>query len=338
MAKRYYWLKLPDTWFDQKPIKKLRRIAGGDTYTIIYLKMLLKSIKNDGKIFFEGVEPTFAEELALDLDENEDDVQVTINFLLAQHLMTADSEGQPARQYEIPEAKLMTGSETASAQRVREFRQRKAIETGPELSIETSEALHCNTDVTACNNVKQNCNVEIEIRDRDREKIKDIKDVCPEPSVEGPGPAEETPLPKKPKRKKRTGSPAMAVSEADTYIKILLIGEKEFPVSRAYVEQMQKLYPGLDMDYEFKAMAAWSLNNPTRRKTASGVSRFINAWLARSQNEPRRESYPSNGTRTNNRTTFSNIPSHDYDFRDIERAQADRMRKLVEGEEGQKNG
>ena len=49
MGKRYYWLKLPDDFFRQKPIKKLRRIAGGDTYTIIYLKMLLVSLKNEGK-------------------------------------------------------------------------------------------------------------------------------------------------------------------------------------------------------------------------------------------------------------------------------------------------
>lgn len=47
MGKRYYWLKLPDDFFRQKPIKKLRRIAGGDTYTIIYLKMLLVSLKNE---------------------------------------------------------------------------------------------------------------------------------------------------------------------------------------------------------------------------------------------------------------------------------------------------
>lgn len=41
MAKRYYWLKLPDGFFRQKAIKKLRKIAGGDTYTIIcFLAML----------------------------------------------------------------------------------------------------------------------------------------------------------------------------------------------------------------------------------------------------------------------------------------------------------
>lgn len=59
MAKRYYWLKLPDGFFRQKAIKKLRKIAGGDTYTIIYLKMLLVAMKQDGRLYFEGVEATF---------------------------------------------------------------------------------------------------------------------------------------------------------------------------------------------------------------------------------------------------------------------------------------
>ena len=45
MAKRYYWLKLPDGFFRQKAIKKLRKIAGGDTYTcftllFLYLKII----------------------------------------------------------------------------------------------------------------------------------------------------------------------------------------------------------------------------------------------------------------------------------------------------------
>ena len=54
--KRYYWLKLPKNFFTQKEIKKLRSIAGGDTYTIIYLKMALLSITDGGKLFFDGVE------------------------------------------------------------------------------------------------------------------------------------------------------------------------------------------------------------------------------------------------------------------------------------------
>lgn len=81
MAKRYYWLKLPDGFFRQKAIKKLRKIAGGDTYTIIYLKMLLVAMKQDGRLYFEGVEATFYDELALDLDEEVENVRVTVSLL-----------------------------------------------------------------------------------------------------------------------------------------------------------------------------------------------------------------------------------------------------------------
>ena len=38
--KRYFWLKLHKDFFKRKEIKRLRKIAGGDTYTIIYLEML----------------------------------------------------------------------------------------------------------------------------------------------------------------------------------------------------------------------------------------------------------------------------------------------------------
>ena len=81
MAKRYYWLKLKEDWFSDKRIKKLRSIAGGDTYTVIYLKMMLLSLKDEGKLYFEGVENDFASEIALALDEGVEDVKLTLTFL-----------------------------------------------------------------------------------------------------------------------------------------------------------------------------------------------------------------------------------------------------------------
>ena len=152
MAKRYYWLKLPDDFFRQKPIKKLRRIAGGDTYTVIYLKMLLVAIKQDCRLYFDGVEEDFCTELALDLDEDLDNVKVTVSFLLSQGLMVKDEEAE----YLLTECDKMVGSETAGAQRVRDYRNRKA--------------LHCNTDVTP---VLRDCNVEKEIDTRVREDTRD---------------------------------------------------------------------------------------------------------------------------------------------------------------------
>ena len=90
--KRYYWLKLMDDFFDSKRIKKLRKMAGGDTYTIIYLKMQLLSLKKGGYLEYSGLEDEFYKEIALDIDEDEINVQLTIQYLLSCGLLeTSDS-------------------------------------------------------------------------------------------------------------------------------------------------------------------------------------------------------------------------------------------------------
>ena len=152
--KRYFWLKLHKDFFQRKEIKRLRKIAGGDTYTIIYLKMLLRSIMSDGKLYFDGLEDDFASELALDLDEKEENVQITIQYLLKSGLLEMCSD----EEYYLPDTKDSTGCETAVASRVRKHRERK-------------KALQCNTDVTQ---VKQLCNGEIEIELEKEIEIKNI--------------------------------------------------------------------------------------------------------------------------------------------------------------------
>lgn len=67
--KRYYWIKLKEELFADKRIKRLRRISGGDTYTIIYFKLLLLSLKDEDKLYYGGVEGDFIKELALTIDE-----------------------------------------------------------------------------------------------------------------------------------------------------------------------------------------------------------------------------------------------------------------------------
>lgn len=139
--KRYYWLKLNEGYFNSPKIKKLRKIAGGDTYTIIYLKLQLLSISNNGILSFEGIENTFEEELALKLNEDVEDVKVTILYLQSQGLIESNSND-----FLLVEACKNIGSECDSAKRVREFREKKEkmeIEMG-----ENAKALHCNASVT----------------------------------------------------------------------------------------------------------------------------------------------------------------------------------------------
>lgn len=119
--KRYFWLKLHKDFFQRKEIKRLRKIAGGDTYTIIYLKMLLRSIMSDGKLYFDGLEDDFASELALDLDEKEENVQITIQYLLKSGLLEMCSD----EEYYLPDTKDSTGCETTAASRMRRYRAKK---------------------------------------------------------------------------------------------------------------------------------------------------------------------------------------------------------------------
>lgn len=164
--KRYYWLKLKDDFFDSIRIKKLRSLAGGDTYTIIYLKMLLKAIKNDGVLEYQGVEQNICDEIALDINESPDNVNVALTYLLSCGL--AEQEYNDCL---LPEAIELVGSEQESAERVRNYRERQK-----------QRALQCNTDVTQ---VKRLCNTEIEKREK-REEIEKREKIqyFPFPEVE----------------------------------------------------------------------------------------------------------------------------------------------------------
>ena len=51
-CKRYYWLKLKDDFFRSKRIKKLRGMERGDRLVILYLKLQLIAMKNDGVIVY----------------------------------------------------------------------------------------------------------------------------------------------------------------------------------------------------------------------------------------------------------------------------------------------
>ena len=128
--RRFFWLKLKEDFFNSKRIKKLRKLAGGDTLTIIYLKMQLKSIKTDGVLSFTGLEKSFAEELALDLDESPEDVGLLLNYLLSVGLIeTSDNVN-----FLLPYAVESIGSEGASAERVRNFRDRKALQSNDDVT------------------------------------------------------------------------------------------------------------------------------------------------------------------------------------------------------------
>lgn len=173
-VKRYFWLKLGKDFFNQKEIKLLRKIAGGDTYTIIYLKILLLSLRNDGKVYFDGVTSTFAEEIALEIDEDAENVAVCMKFLEQKGLLVYESEDE-MNLTAIPE---MIGSESESARRVRKHRQNKVLQEKP---------LQCNAEPLQSN---KNVTTEIEI-EKELEKELEIEKDKEQENRRGPSPSKD---------------------------------------------------------------------------------------------------------------------------------------------------
>lgn len=142
MGKVFYWIKLKMDFFRDKRIRKLRKNAGGDTYTIIYLKMLLLSLPDEGVLYYDGVDEDFGAELALELDEEDDDVRMTIAYLLSKGLMEKRGEYE----YYLVQVPEMLGNETDEAVRKRSYR-KKLVEKRDNVPNLRDNVQNCPTEI-----------------------------------------------------------------------------------------------------------------------------------------------------------------------------------------------
>lgn len=150
--KRYYWLKLEENYFDLKVQKALRKLPSGADMLICYLKMQLKYINKGGYIEHQGICDSIIEEIALDIDEDEDIVKMTTALLIKWKVI----EEEDNKNLYLLEMQDRIGSKSDVAIRVAKHREKQKM-------------LQCNNDVTKCNSIKD---IDIEIdKDIDKEKI-----------------------------------------------------------------------------------------------------------------------------------------------------------------------
>lgn len=129
--KRYYWLKLYDTFFENKTSKYLRKLPDGDKILLVYLKLQLKLLKTEGVFVYENLCDTLADEISLTIDE---DINI-VKLLLAALDKTKAIEFLNENTFMLNEMQDLIGSEGSSAERVRKHRQKYKL-------------LQCNTQVT----------------------------------------------------------------------------------------------------------------------------------------------------------------------------------------------
>ena len=155
--KRFYWIKLRETFFQQETIDWLMEQENGSAYIVLYLKMCLLTANTSGELIRTIGDMTIpyepkkiSQKTGFDIDT----VNVALSLFKHLGLIEETQEGIPV----MPEVKNMVGSESESAARVRKYRKKK-------------KALQSNVDVT---NKALQSNVEIrdksiEYRDKSKE-------------------------------------------------------------------------------------------------------------------------------------------------------------------------
>lgn len=116
--KKFFWLKLKEDFFESDEIKILESLPNGMAYSNFYLKLLCKSIKNNGVLRLRNVIPYTVEMLSSMTNTNIDIARGAIEKLIALNMVEVLDDGA----LYMLDIENMIGSETDSAQRMREAR------------------------------------------------------------------------------------------------------------------------------------------------------------------------------------------------------------------------
>lgn len=122
--RRYYWIKLKENFFDLETIDWLMSQKNGCEYIVLYQKLCLLTANKGGKLAMqigEMIIPYDVNKIARDTKFSVDTVIVAMELFKKIGLIYEQEDGV----LKIPYVEEMVGSETTSAKRVREYRERQ---------------------------------------------------------------------------------------------------------------------------------------------------------------------------------------------------------------------
>lgn len=94
-----------------------------------------------------------------------------------------------------------------------------------------------------------------------------------------------------------------------------LVDKSFYDVPMDKIALWRETYPAVDIEQELRRMIAWLDSNPTKRKTRRGIERFVNNWLARTQ-----DSGGSKGRKEVSEAVGNNAYNTDAGWKRISRA------------------
>ncbi|HGA1104654.1 DnaD domain protein [Streptococcus suis] len=153
--KVFFGLKLDQNFFKNLAIKHaLKRVPGGKDIVLIYQMLMLESLSTEGVLYYEGTLPSLEKELAVKLDVEEEEIQMTIGYFKQAGLIQVDDEHN-AEMLQVP---ALMEQETDWARYKRE--QRKT----PKLDNVQQVSNSCPTELEIELELEQEIDIEKEIK------------------------------------------------------------------------------------------------------------------------------------------------------------------------------
>ena len=260
-GKRYYWIKLRETFMSSDVVDFLMSQTDGANYVVLYQMLCLKTINTAGRLartIGEIVIPYDVNKIQRDCKWfTADTIRVAMELYKKFGLVYEDVDGMLV----MTGHNEMVGSETNWAMQKRH-------------QMVTNAQKQLNSPASGGNKVESKVeNFHPDIRDkeiRDKEiRDKEIESKSNNNTTSG----EPT----------EVGTPQQ--QEKPPIFTLPCIGGVEFPVTQEDVDKWAELYPAVDVPQEIRSMIGWLDANPSRRKTVSGAKRFANNWLSKAQNQ-----------------------------------------------------
>lgn len=276
-GKRYFWIKLKESFMTSDTVDFLMSQKDGANYVVLYQMLCLKTINTGGRLsrqIGEYLIPYDVEKIQRDCKWfSTDTVRVALDLYKKLGLIYESQDGTLA----LVDYENMVGSET-------DWAKQKRIQKNAQMIPPPRED-------TSVENGVENFHTDIDIRDkrlenRDKRSDTDNRDIpdsdteidignvsekiasCAEPPDSG-----------RSTQKKKQDKPT------PSDFNIMLHDGSFYNVPQENIEYYKRLYPGVDVEQQLRNMEGWSRDAGNNRKTRGGVKRFITNWLIREQND-----------------------------------------------------
>lgn len=306
-VKRYYWIKLKDTFLTSDAVDFLMSQKNGANYVVLYQMLCLKTVNTGGELsrqIGEVIIPFDVDKIQRDCKYFEKDtIIVALELYKKLGLVYENKDGF----LQIANFDNIVGSETKWAEYKRIERQKDKQEKIGQFPKDVQ------------NDVQRMSNKRLDIRDKIldiRDKILDTRynsiDIDSNNNSNNNSNSNNTNV--------RHEQQDCSLPKENIFITLSLNDNSEFEVTESFLNELKPLYPMVDVEQEFRNMKGWLLGNPKKRKTRTGIKRFITNWLSNKQNNPQ---FNNNYTNSNNKQ--NDFEQRKNQFADIIRKNRERI-------------